>query len=83
MFVAEETEQGLLGQLVGSATPNVVPPGTTVEVTFLVPATGGDGWSIFVKSGPNTRGVVGWTDVPPSGSIHVNEEGLAGFMGES
>ena len=83
LFVAEETEQGLLGQLVGSATPNVVPPGKTVEVTFLVPATGLGGWSIFVNPGPNTRGVVGWTDVPPSGSIHINEEGLSGWMGES
>ena len=83
LFVAEETEQGLMGQRVGSATPNVVLPGTTVEVSFLVPAPGVDGWSIFVRSGPNTKAVVGWTDVPPSGSIHVNEEGLAGFMGES
>jgi hypothetical protein len=83
LFVAEETGQGLMGQRVGSATPNVVLPGTAVEVSFIVPAPGVGGWSIFVKSGPNTKGVVGWTDVPPSGAIHVNEEGLAGFMGES
>ena len=61
LFVAEETEQGLMGQRVGSATPSVVPPGTTVEVTFLVPATGGDGWSIFVKSGPTHEG---WSGGP-------------------
>ena len=40
LFVAEENEQGLLGRLVGSATPNVVPPGATVKVTFLLPAKG-------------------------------------------
>jgi hypothetical protein len=54
-----------------------------VEVTFLVPATDVGGWSIFVNPGPDTRGVVGWTDAPPSGSIHINEEGLSGWMGES
>ena len=36
-FVAEADEHGML-RLVGSATPNVVPVGATVEVTFLFPA---------------------------------------------
>ena len=48
LFVAEENEDGLMGPLVGSATPNVVPPGTTVQVTFLLPAKGTD-WAIFVN----------------------------------
>ena len=44
MFVAEG-EAGAF-RLVGSATPNVVPAGTTMEVTFLFPAKGvqDDGW---------------------------------------
>jgi hypothetical protein len=85
LFVAEESELGLMGRLVGSATPDVVLPGTTVEVTFLVPATSAGGWSIFVNPRPGTDigGVIGWTVFPPSGSIHINEEGLSGWMGES
>ena len=39
LFVAEEDEGGML-RLVGSATPNVVPAGATVKVTFLFPAKG-------------------------------------------
>ena len=38
MFVAETAPTGL--RLVGSATPNVVPAGTTMKVTFLFPAKG-------------------------------------------
>ncbi len=85
LFVAEESDQGVMGKLVGSATPSVVPPGTTVDVTFLVPATDTGGWSIFVnpRPGTDTGGVIGWTVFPPSGSIHINEEGLSGWMGES
>ena len=45
LFVAEEDEHGMF-RLVGSATPNVVPAGATVKVTFLFPAKGDpdDGW---------------------------------------
>jgi len=32
---------GTAGKLLGSATPNVVPAGATVKVTFLFPAEGG------------------------------------------
>ena len=39
LFVAEEDEGGML-RLVGSATPNVVPAGATVKVTFRFPADG-------------------------------------------
>ena len=44
MFVAEGEEGAF--RLVGSATPNVVPAGTTVQVTFLFPAKAvpDDGW---------------------------------------
>ena len=85
LVVAEESEQGVMGRIVGSASPNVVQPGTAVEVTFLVPATDAGGWSIFVnpRAGTDTGGVIGWTVFPPSGSIHINEEGNFGWMGES
>ena len=66
---------GLLGRLVGSATPNVVPPGATVQVTFLLPAKGVDGWSIFVNPGPNDGGLVGADEVPLKGAIHIDEAG--------
>ena len=43
MFVAEGDDGAL--RLVGSATPNVVPAGATMKVTFLFPANGpDDGW---------------------------------------
>jgi hypothetical protein len=41
--VADSGENGTL-RLVGSATPNVVPAGRTVKVTFLFPAKGDAGW---------------------------------------
>ena len=69
-----------MGQLVGSVTPNVVPPGATVEVTFLLPAKGVEGWSIFVNPGPNNGGLVGWTDVPLAGEIRITADGQAGWL---
>ena len=45
-----------MGRLVGSATPSVVPPGTTVEVTFLVTAEGVTDWWIFVNPGSDNDG---------------------------
>ena len=82
LFVAEENQQGPQGRLVGSATPDVVRPGTTVEVTFLVPATDVGGWSIYVDTGPETVELVGWTGVPPPCFIHINEQGGVGWTCE-
>ena len=59
LFVAEEDARGLMGRLVGSVTPNVVPPGATVKVTFLVPAKGSNRWWIFANPGPNTGPLFG------------------------
>jgi hypothetical protein len=73
--VADEGEKGLLGTLVGSATPNVVEPGATIEVTFLLPAKGVEGWSIFVNPGPNDGGLVGWAEAPKAGQIYIFEDG--------
>ena len=79
LFVAEEDEQGLLGRLVGSATPNVVPPGTTVKVTFLLPATG-TAWSIFVNPGPNNGPAAGPAEMSLPGQIHINPYGQTGWL---
>ena len=82
LFVAEEDERGPMARLVGSVTPNVVPPGATVQVTFLLPAKGVDGWSIFVNPGPDDGGLVGWTDLSPGGEIHILRAGQPGWLPE-
>jgi hypothetical protein len=80
LFVANENEQGLLARLVGSVTPNVVPPGATLQVTFLLPAKGVKGWSIWVNPGPNNGGLVGSTEVPLAGYIHIGPHGQVGWV---
>ena len=80
LFVADETEQGLLGRLVGRATPNVVAPGSTVKVTFLLPAKGSRAWSIFVNPGPNDGPLLLGTDVPLKGEIVVTADGQVGWL---
>jgi hypothetical protein len=80
LFLAEENEQGALGPLVGSATPSVVAPGTTVEVTFLVTAEGVTDWWIFVNPGSDNAAMLAGIGVPPTCAIHVNEEGGAGWI---
>ena len=58
-------EPGLMGRLVGSVTPNVVPHRTTVEVTFLLPAKAVEGWGIFVTPIPGISGLpVGGPECP-------------------
>ena len=46
-------------RLVGSATPNVVPAGATVKVTFRFPAKGADDGWIYVNPRPGEGGAVG------------------------
>jgi hypothetical protein len=82
LFVADGDERGLMGQLVGSVTPNVVPPGATVEVTFLLPAKGVEGWSIYVNPGPNNGGTIGWIDEPLAGEIHIINDGQPAWLPE-
>ena len=79
MFVAEETEDGLLGRLVGNATPNVVPPGSTVRVTFLVP-TKGTGWAIFANPGPNNGPIVGPAEMSRPVQILIMADGQPAWM---
>ena len=80
LFVAEEDERGPMARLVGSVTPNVVPPGATVQVTFLLPAKGVDGWSICVNPGPDHGGLLGWTDVALGGEIHILDSGQPAWL---
>jgi hypothetical protein len=77
LIVAEFDENGIT-QLVGSATPNVVPAGATVKVTFLFPAKSDpdDGW-IFVNPRPGPEGpLVGAADIGIPGKILITAEGV-------
>jgi hypothetical protein len=78
LFVAEEDEGGML-RLVGSATPNVVPAGTTVQVTFRFPANE-DGW-IFVNPRPGEGGsLVNADQIGIPGKILIGAEGDVGWL---
>jgi Kelch motif protein len=66
-------------ELVGSATPNVVPGGTTVEVTFLFPAID-DGW-IYVNPRPGDGGgLVNADQIGIPGKILIGAEGGEGWL---
>ncbi len=67
-------------RLVGSVTPNVVPPGTTVEATFLLPAKRVEGWWIFVNPGPDNGALLAGSDVPLAGEIHITGDGQVGWL---
>ena len=76
LFVAVDNEGGML-RLVGSATPNVVPAGATLKVTFRFPATRGpdDGW-IFVNPRPGEGGsLVNADQIGIPGKIQIGTEG--------
>jgi hypothetical protein len=79
LFVAEEDESGM-GRLVGSVTPNVVPPGATVNVTFHLPTKGATGWWIFLNPGPDVGPLLAWTDMPLAGEIHIGADGQIGWL---
>ena len=65
--------------LVGSATPNVVPAGTTVQVTFLFPAND-DGW-IYVNPRPGEGGaLVNADQIGIPGMILIGEDGQVGWL---
>jgi hypothetical protein len=80
LFVAEPDGHGTL-RLVGSATPNVVPAGATVKVTFLFPADSvpNDGW-ICVNPAPGEEAtLVGAADIGIPGKIVIGAEGQVGW----
>jgi Kelch motif protein len=73
LFVADDTLR-----LVGSATPNVVPAGATMKVTFLFPVDGG--W-IYVNPRPGEGGsLVSAADIGIPGKILIRAEGDAGWL---
>jgi hypothetical protein len=77
LFVA--TDDGTL-RLVGSATPNVVPAGTTMKVTFRFPDHGG--W-IFVNPRPGGGaggGLVNEDQIGIPGKILIREDGEVGWL---
>ncbi len=78
--VAEVDDSGGF-RLVGSSTPNVVPAGATVKVTFLFPAKGGpDGW-IYVNLQPGEGGgLVHAADIGIPGKILITAEGDGGWV---
>lgn len=79
LFVAQDNAQGIPERLVGSATPNVVPPGATVHVTFLLPRTGG--WVIFVNPRPNGDGpLLGATEVDLALGIQIGADGQPSWL---
>ena len=70
-------EDGL--RLVGSATPNVVPAGATVKVTFLFPADE-DGW-IYVNPRPGEGGgLVNADQIGIPGKILITSGGRRGLV---
>ncbi len=85
LFVAEEPEQGVMGRLVGSVTPNVVPPSTTMDVTFLLPVTGVEAWGIFVNPVPGAgrfllgTEVLQGTEILLTGEIRIGADGGANW----
>ncbi|MEX0709589.1 MAG: hypothetical protein WD116_00115 [Chloroflexota bacterium] len=82
LVVAQTTENGSMGLVViGIVTPSVVPPGATIDVTFLLPPDGGEGWWIYVNPGPNDGGLLAWSDVPLWGEIHIQADGNMGWLG--
>ena len=68
----------VMGPAMGTATPNVVPPGTTRDVTFAVPA--GEGWAIFVNPRPGQGPLLTPIDVPRATGIEIGPDGNAGWL---
>ena len=78
LFVAEEDDGDL--RLVGSATPNVVPAGATVKVTFRFPAKPDGGW-IYVNPRPGEGGsLVNADQIGIPGKIVIRAEGDGGWV---
>ena len=77
LFQAEDGETGV-GRLCGNVTPNVVPAGVTMEVTFLLPAKNVTSCWIWVNPVPGEGGSFFPTsDAPLKGGFHIDEGGQA------
>jgi hypothetical protein len=81
LFEAEEGENGLAG-LCGTVTPNVVPPDTTMKVTFLLPPKRVKSCWIFVNPVPGEGGSFFQTsDAPMPGEFVITGNGQTGWLG--
>ena len=79
LFEAEQGESGPAG-LCGTVTPNVVPPHTTVKVTFLLPPKQVKSCWIWVNPVPGEGGSLFQTsDAPMPGEFVITAEGQAGW----
>jgi hypothetical protein len=78
MFVADSGDL----RLVGSATPNVVPAGATMKVTFLFAANGDAGWiTVNPRLGDGAdEGFIGVNDIGMAGKIYIGPEGDWGWV---
>jgi hypothetical protein len=80
ILVAEDG--AVMGKMVGTAEPGVVPPGATVDVTFGLPPE--PNWAIFVNPDPKYGPLVAAVDIPSSASgrvplaLHVSSSGELG-----
>jgi len=75
LFAAEDGETGV-GRLCGNVTPNVVPAGVTVNVTFLLPPKNVTSCWIWVNPVPGEGGSFFQTsDAPLKGGFHIDEQG--------
>jgi Kelch motif/Galactose oxidase, central domain len=75
LFAAEEDETGP-ARLCGKVTPNVVPPDTTMKVTFLLPPKNVTSCWIWVNPVPGEGGSFFQTsDAPLKGGFHIDEGG--------
>ena len=78
LFVGNLGDSGI-ETLVGSATPNVVPAGATLQVTFLFPAID-DGW-IYVNPRPGDGGaLVNAAQIGIPGRILITAAGNGGWL---
>ena len=76
LFLAEEGENAM-GKLCGSVTPNVVPPNTTMKVTFLLPPKTVKSCWIWVNPPPGGE-LFQTSDAPLAGKILIMEGGEEG-----
>ena len=75
LFAAEDGETGV-GRLCGNVTPNVVPAGVTMEVTFLLPPKNVTSCWIWVNPVPGEGGSFFQTsDAPLEGGFLIDEGG--------
>ena len=84
LFVAKDEQP--MGELLGTAMPGTVPPGTTMDVTFGLPPE--PGWAIFVNPVPQRDPMFGEHDVPRDASgrapfkIMISVQGEVSAQGE-